>query len=106
MKSRAVFIGCGLGLLMLACADDASGDESERSDVTEVCVDESQIILPEIECENGSGHGSFIYVPGSNYVGAHGSKYTGSHSVTKPASGTIGRVPSSGGFGTHGGTGG
>ena len=105
-RSSTIIIGSVLAALTLACADDASSDEAERSDVTEVCVDESQIILPEIECENGSGHGSFIYVPGSNYVGAHGSKYTGSYGVTKPASGTIGRVPSSGGFGTHAGTGG
>jgi hypothetical protein len=103
-RSSTIIIGSVLAALTLACADGV--DEPEQSDVTEVCVDESQIILPEIECENGSGHGSFIYVPGSNYVGAHGSKYTGSYGVTKPPSGTIGRVPSSGGFGTHAGTGG
>lgn len=107
-RSSTVIIGSVFAALTLACADDASGEEQteQRSDHAEVCIDESQIIRPEIECENGSGHGSFIYVPGSNYVGAHGSKYTGSYSTVKPGSGSVGRVPSSGGFGTHAGTGG
>lgn len=93
----------------LACADGTGSENDEvreRSDHAEVCIDEDRIIRPEIECEDGDGSGSFVYVPGSNYVGAHGSKYTGMYSTVKPSSGSIGRVPSSGGFGTHAGTGG
>lgn len=100
-RAASITIGVILAGLVTGCSD------SEQSDYSEVCVDREMTILPEDQCDDdgdrASGHG-FIYVPGSAHVGAHGTRYTSSYTSVRPTSGTIGRVPASGGFGTHAGT--
>lgn len=100
-RAASITIGVVLASLIAGCSD------SEQPDYSEVCVDREMTILPEDQCDDDDdrarGH-SFIYIPGSNYVGARGSRYTGSYSSVKPTSGTVGRIPASGGFGTHAGT--
>jgi len=95
-RSSTIIIGSVLAGLIVACS---TGEEVQ---VTEVCVDTEMTILPEVQCEGGGGN--FIYTPGGSRIGAHGSKYVGSYTSAKPALAAIGRAPSSGGFGTHGGT--
>lgn len=103
-RTASLIIGVGFASLLAGC-----GEEPQDPDHVEVCVDQQMTILPEDQCDDDDdrarGNG-FIFLPGNTHVGAHGSKYTGSYSTVRPTSGTIGRVPAAGGFGTHAGTGG
>lgn len=107
-RTASIVLGIGFASLLAGCQEDPEPEEV-RSDHSEVCVNREMTILPEDQCDDDEdrhrGHG-FIFLPGSTYVGPHGSKYTGLYSTVRPTSGTIGRVPATGGFGTHTGTGG
>lgn len=98
-RSAQVILGVVLASVLSACG-------STESDYTEVCVDNrTGERIPEDECDDDDGHGGhrggWVYFPHGSHVPAVGSKVTGG-SRTFPASGTIGRAPSSGGFGSHG----
>lgn len=102
-RTASITIGVILAGLMTGCAS-----EPDSTDYTEICVDRDMTRLPEDQCDDDgdrAGGNGFIYISNGSSSPAYGSKYTGSsYTTTRPASGTIGRAPSSGGFGTHAGT--
>lgn len=101
-RAATITIGVVLAGLISGCFD-----EPEEPDFSEICIDPQMEILPEDRCEGDDDYGSgnhFIYIPGSTYVGAHGTRYAGAYSSVRPTSGTVARVPATGGFGTHGGS--
>jgi hypothetical protein len=102
-RTASLTIGIVLTGIMTGCAS-----EPDNTDYTEICVDRDMTRLPEDQCDDDDdrsrGHG-FIYISSGSSSPAYGSRYMGgSYTTTRPASGTIGRAPSTGGFGTHGGT--
>lgn len=83
-----------------------SGDDEDYTDNTQICV-RQEIRVDDMECEHGSSGGGvspalWYFLGRGSAAPPVGSKVSGG-SFTKP-SGTIGRVPASGGFGTRGGT--
>lgn len=100
MKRAAKIVLTGMFLSMIACASDSPADE--QTEYAETCRDEAtNARVPDEECERGSSGRSWAFVKGSSP--AVGRPYPhGSYTTVRP-SGTIGRVPATGGFGTFGG---
>lgn len=102
-----------LSAMFLSLASACSSKPEERPDYIEWCQDEeSWNRVPDEECENGGSGGSvpgrkrrWVYSLNNERVPAVGK--SASATAIRPTSGTIGRAPASGGFGTfRGGTGG
>lgn len=105
-----------LSAMFLSLAAACSSKPEGRPDYIEWCQDEeSWNRVPDEECENGGSGGSvpghpgrkrrWVYSLNNERVPAVGK--SASATAIRPTSGTIGRAPASGGFGTfRGGTGG
>lgn len=92
-----------VGVVLSAAMAVAGCSEDEKPDYTEICVDSR--IMERVEDERCgdrlSGDPSVLwYYVGSPMAAPPVGGKVGFGSFTKPASGTIGRAPSSGGFGT------
>lgn len=110
VKFRASTIQTGIivsTLVATLTGTAACSSDEDEADSTQICV-RQEIRVDDSECERegGSGGGSnaaLWYFLGRGMAAPPvGSKVSGG-SFIKP-SGTIGRVPASGGFGTRGGT--
>lgn len=102
LSSVSVTVGAVLtaGIALAGCSAD-------EPDHTEICVDSQTMErVPDERCEQHSLSSStflWYYLGRSFAAPPVGSKVT-SGSFTKPTTGTVGRVPSSGGFGTFKGS--
>jgi hypothetical protein len=115
-KSRNVITGVVLSASLAfaasglaACADD--DDTLQDSDYSEVCVNQNYERVPEDQCDDDDRRTSsglfWMFFPRSYTVPPYGGTVSKSHGFTsKPATGTTGRVPAKGGFGTFRGGGG
>jgi hypothetical protein len=98
-----------LSAMFLSLVSACASEPEARPDYIEWCQDEeSWNRVPDEECENGGSGGSipgrkrrWVYSLNNDRVPAVGK--TASATATRPTTGTIGRAPSSGGFGTFGG---
>lgn len=100
--SRAVVLGTFFVSLTAACAGEQDSGQSW------ICEDAAGVRLPDEDCpeddEGGFGHeGKRKYYPSGTYIPAVGSRVPPGGSYSRP-SGSVGKVPSSGGFGSHGGS--
>jgi hypothetical protein len=105
-RSAVVTLGMGFATLISTTAASCEGDP-ERPDYVQVCEDEQEVRVVDEDCNaDSSGHiiipgRRWAYYPSSASAPAVGKVGTGR--VTPPAGASVGRIPTSGGFGTHSG---
>lgn len=108
MRKRSATITLGLGFMTLMGVGACGEPEPERPDYVAVCEDNQSVRVPDEECnQDGSGHvimanRHWAHYPSSVKAPAVG--HVGTGRVTPPAGASVGRVPASGGFGSHAGT--
>lgn len=104
-RSAAVILGIGF-LTLISSA--ACKSEPAPPDYVQVCEDDQEVRVVDEDCNaDSSGH---IIIPGRHWAyypsnaSAPAVGKVGTGRVTPPAGASVGRIPTSGGFGTHSGT--